>query len=230
MLLLYFHCLYHRWLRYDSLEVLLWILWRELLTIIFLSPCQMFTQFFANNEAQASLVSKACTWKRILLLYLSCPTIDDYPAYPLRLWPAVSGDISAANAQEEVRRMAGLVLPSLTWDTSCWYCCWSVTKGILCLNLGLGLGWLGDLQVFCIFLFLTAVSLFGTLISQLNEIVAKQTSQTKELDYNLELYLDIQPRWMLRGNGCQHWLESDRIRLKVGAESADKEKTMWAKM
>ena len=43
-------------------------------------------------------------------------------------------------------------------------------------------------------MFLTAVSLFGTLISQLNEIVAKQTSQTKELDDNLETYLAVQPR------------------------------------
>jgi hypothetical protein len=54
----------------------------------------------------------------------------------------------------------------------------------------LGLG----AQIFCIFLFLTAVSLFGTLISQLNEIVAKQTSETKELDQNLEAYLEIRPR------------------------------------
>jgi hypothetical protein len=52
----------------------------------------------------------------------------------------------------------------------------------------------GGAQIFCIFLFLTAVSLFGTLISQLNEIVAKQTSETKELDENLESYLDIHPR------------------------------------
>lgn len=43
-------------------------------------------------------------------------------------------------------------------------------------------------------MFLTAVSFFGTLISQLNEIVAKQTSETKELDLNLEAYLDIRPR------------------------------------
>jgi len=31
-------------------------------------------------------------------------------------------------------------------------------------------------QVFCVFIFLTAVSLFGTLISQLNEIVASHVS------------------------------------------------------
>ena len=35
------------------------------------------------------------------------------------------------------------------------------------------------MQVFCIFLFLTAASLFGTLISQLNEIVAAQTALVK---------------------------------------------------
>ena len=62
--------------------------------------------------------------------------------------------------------------------------------------------WMG-LQVFCIFLFLTAVSLFGTLISQLNEIVAKQTSQTKELDSNLELYLDIKPRSVFGSENCR---------------------------
>ena len=49
------------------------------------------------------------------------------------------------------------------------------------------------LQVYCIFMFLTAASFFGILISQLNEIVAKQTLQTKELDENLECYLNIQP-------------------------------------
>jgi hypothetical protein len=45
-------------------------------------------------------------------------------------------------------------------------------------------------------MFLTAVSLFGTLISQLNEIVAKQTSQTKELDEKLDMYLAIQPKYV----------------------------------
>ena len=43
-------------------------------------------------------------------------------------------------------------------------------------------------------MFLTAASFFGILISQLNEIVAKQTVLTKELDENLESYLNIQPR------------------------------------
>ena len=47
-------------------------------------------------------------------------------------------------------------------------------------------------------MFLTAVSLFGTLISQLNEIVAKQTSQTKELDENLDMYLAIQPKYVYK--------------------------------
>jgi hypothetical protein len=50
------------------------------------------------------------------------------------------------------------------------------------------------LQIYCVFLFLAAVSLFGTLISQLNEIVAAQTNQTKELENTLASYLAIIPR------------------------------------
>jgi hypothetical protein len=45
-----------------------------------------------------------------------------------------------------------------------------------------------------VFLFLAAVSLFGTLISQLNEIVAAQTIQTKDLEDTLASYLAINPR------------------------------------
>jgi hypothetical protein len=45
-----------------------------------------------------------------------------------------------------------------------------------------------------IFLFLAAVSVFGTLISQLNEIVAAQTLENKELDETLCAYLDIRPK------------------------------------
>ena len=43
-------------------------------------------------------------------------------------------------------------------------------------------------------LFLVAVSVFGTLISQLNEIVAAQTLEYKRLDENLSAYLDIRPK------------------------------------
>jgi hypothetical protein len=49
-------------------------------------------------------------------------------------------------------------------------------------------------QVYCIFLFLYAASLFGTLISQVNEIVASHASMSKELDAILEAYLAVQPR------------------------------------
>ena len=47
-----------------------------------------------------------------------------------------------------------------------------------------------------VFLFLAAVSLFGTLVSQLNEIVANQTKHTKALEDTLELYLGIRPRYI----------------------------------
>jgi hypothetical protein len=50
------------------------------------------------------------------------------------------------------------------------------------------------LQVFCVFLFLTAAIFFGTLISQVNEIVAAQTTQNKELDDTLASYLSVHPR------------------------------------
>jgi hypothetical protein len=52
----------------------------------------------------------------------------------------------------------------------------------------------GSPQIFCIFLFLCAASLFGTLISQVNEIVNQKTSMSKELDEILEAYLTIEPR------------------------------------
>ncbi len=48
--------------------------------------------------------------------------------------------------------------------------------------------------MYCIFLFLYSASLFGTLISQVNEIVAAHASMFKELDAILEAYLAIQPR------------------------------------
>jgi hypothetical protein len=49
-------------------------------------------------------------------------------------------------------------------------------------------------QVFCIFLFLCSASLFGTLVSQVNEIVNQQTSVSKDLDEILEAYLVITPK------------------------------------
>ena len=50
------------------------------------------------------------------------------------------------------------------------------------------------MQIYCVFLFCVAASLFGTLISQVNEIVAAQALQSKELDSVLEAYLDVKPR------------------------------------
>jgi hypothetical protein len=48
--------------------------------------------------------------------------------------------------------------------------------------------------VFCIFLFLCAASLFGTIIAQVNEIVADLTTKKKDLDKILEAYLVLNPR------------------------------------
>jgi hypothetical protein len=50
------------------------------------------------------------------------------------------------------------------------------------------------LQVYCIFLFLCAASLFGTIIAQVNEIVAQMTIKKKDLDKILEIYLSVRPR------------------------------------
>jgi hypothetical protein len=49
--------------------------------------------------------------------------------------------------------------------------------------------------VYCIFLFLGAASLFGTLVSQINEIVAAQQVVSKELDLILDAYFSIHPRY-----------------------------------
>ncbi len=49
-------------------------------------------------------------------------------------------------------------------------------------------------QVFCLYLFLFAASLFGTIVAQVNEIVAQLTTKKKDLDYILEAYLVIHPR------------------------------------
>ena len=44
------------------------------------------------------------------------------------------------------------------------------------------------------FLFMCTATLFGALVSQLNEIVATTTHATKELDPNLESYTYIKPK------------------------------------
>jgi hypothetical protein len=53
-------------------------------------------------------------------------------------------------------------------------------------------------QVFCIFLFLCAASLFGTIIAQVNEIVAQMTTKKKDLDTILEAYLVLNPRFKIQ--------------------------------
>ena len=54
-------------------------------------------------------------------------------------------------------------------------------------------GFLRMPQVYCVFLFMVATTLFGVLVSELNEIVAMATFATKELDENLEAYSVIKP-------------------------------------
>jgi hypothetical protein len=54
-------------------------------------------------------------------------------------------------------------------------------------------------QVYMIFLFLTTVSLFGSIISQLNEILSTYAGRTKDLEDTLELYLRIRPRYKVIG-------------------------------
>jgi hypothetical protein len=43
-------------------------------------------------------------------------------------------------------------------------------------------------------MFLAAVSLFGTLISQLNEILSSSSIYTRQLHRNFEAYLELRPR------------------------------------
>ena len=50
------------------------------------------------------------------------------------------------------------------------------------------------LQIYCLFLFLFAASLFGAIIAEVNEIVVQFTMESKGLDRILESYLTIHPR------------------------------------
>ncbi len=91
--------------------------------------------------------------------------------------------------------------PTLCWFLYCRrYCCnhWCWTGSIFSFLIGSAytssLTKILLLQVFCIFLFLGAASLFGTIISQINEIVASQTTISKDLDNILEAYFSIEPR------------------------------------
>jgi hypothetical protein len=52
-------------------------------------------------------------------------------------------------------------------------------------------------QVFCVFLFVCAASLFGALVSEISEIVVSATHASKELDENLESYTAIKPKCVL---------------------------------
>ena len=52
------------------------------------------------------------------------------------------------------------------------------------------------LQIFCIFLFISAASLFGTIIAQVNEIVAQLTTKKKGLENILDTYLHLNPRFL----------------------------------
>jgi hypothetical protein len=46
-------------------------------------------------------------------------------------------------------------------------------------------------------MFMTAVSFFGTLISQINEIIKVQADKTKDLDNILEAYFSVHPGWVV---------------------------------
>ncbi len=70
---------------------------------------------------------------------------------------------------------------------------WGLCSTLLLLFLTVHRLLTGPLQVFCIFLFLCAASLFGTIIAQVNEIVASVTTKKKILDSILETYLAIHP-------------------------------------
>ncbi len=62
-------------------------------------------------------------------------------------------------------------------------------------------------QVFCIVLFLCAASLFGTIIAQINEIVADITTKKKGLDKVLEAYLTLNPRLANENNPSEPMLK-----------------------
>jgi uncharacterized protein YpmS len=49
-------------------------------------------------------------------------------------------------------------------------------------------------QIFCVFLFVCAASLFGTIIAESNEIISTLTTKRKNLEDILEPYLTVHPR------------------------------------
>ncbi len=46
-------------------------------------------------------------------------------------------------------------------------------------------------QVFCVFLFMAGASLFGTMLSQLNEILQNMSRESRELGDHLERYISF---------------------------------------
>ena len=84
------------------------------------------------------------------------------------------GDISAVSNGERV----SLNVPALHLNQSTVNNCWLSFSP----------------QVFCIFLFLSAASLFGTIIAQVNEIVGQLTTKKKDLDHILASYVYLNPR------------------------------------
>ena len=79
------------------------------------------------------------------------------------------------------------------------------------------------LQVYCIFLFLCAASLFGTIIAQVNEIVASVTVKKKDLDSILEVYLNIHPRcssYILKSSfNIQYFLRLNKCCCSLGSRT-----------
>jgi hypothetical protein len=105
--------------------------------------------------------------------------------YPLMrfLTYSLAGDIFATTGGERVRNRVSAdfgsvqnLMPINDSATSCSYPPW------LCP------------QVLCIFLFMAAVSLFGTIIAEVNEIVRQITMKKKDLEKILESYQSVHPR------------------------------------
>ncbi len=78
------------------------------------------------------------------------------------------------------------------------------------------------MQVYCIFLFLSAAFLFGILVSQINEIVAGQQAMSKELDEILDAYFSIQPRCRFEYQSMSDW---KWVNIRLSPFSY--EKTYW---
>ena len=89
----------------------------------------------------------------------------------------VAGDIFATSGGERVGNILTLI------QSKCHVC-----------------NFLLRLQVLCIFLFMVAVSLFGTIIAEVNEIVRQITLKKKDLEKILETYQSVHPRLLIVQN------------------------------